>query len=103
MEKVLKTFPASRWPSVQVGSMAIIGLFMFLVFAQSRWSLIAALMLILSWRACLSVYKEVRKQTHKATTDAERLDANWLLMQMTVAIISLLSLCIMLLRSGHSI
>ncbi|WP_035353856.1 hypothetical protein [Edaphobacter aggregans] len=101
MEKVLKVFPASRWPLVQGVSLTLIGIAMLLVFAQSHWNLIAAIMLVISARSCWSVYRGVQRQSQRATTDEERLDANWQLMQLMLAVVSVLSLCILFLRSGR--
>ncbi len=98
MEKVLKVFPASRWPMVQDITIFLIGLFMFWVFERSGWNVIAAVALLSSATFCWSFYRGVRRQSQEATTDKERLDANWPLMQLAMAVISVLSLCLMILK-----
>jgi len=101
MEKAVKVFAASNWPYVQVGALVIIGLEMLLVIQQSGWSLAAASLLAVSASACWSIYQSVKQQSLRATTDRERLDANWQLLQLMIAVLSVLSLCIVFLRSGR--
>ena len=98
MEKVLKVFPASRWPIVQNMMIFLIGLVMFWVFERSGWSVIAAFPLLTSATFCWSFYRGVQRQSREATTDKERLDANWPLMQLAMAVISVLGLCLMILK-----
>jgi ABC-type polysaccharide/polyol phosphate export permease len=71
---------------------------MFWVFQRSGWSVIAAFALLTSATFCWSFYRDVRRQSQEATTDKERLDANWPLMQLAVAVISVLGLCLMILK-----
>src|ERR1700704_5672939 len=99
MEKrVLKVFPASRWPIVQNLFLGFIGLAMLLVFKQSRWDLSTGISLATSGLFCWTFYRGVQRKSREATTDKERLDANWPLMELSVAVVSLLGLCISILR-----
>jgi ABC-type polysaccharide/polyol phosphate export permease len=98
MKKELKVFPASRWPIVQNMMMLIIGLAMFLVFQRSGWNLLTAISLLTSAMFCWTFYRGVKRKILEATTAKERLDANWPLMELSMAVISLLGLCLTLLQ-----
>lgn len=99
MDKVLKMFPARSWSLVQGITLGIVGLVMLLVLEQSHWSPGAAILLIISARSCWSVYRSTQRQSQRATTDAERLQANWQLLELAMAVIAVLSLCIFFLRT----
>ena len=101
MENVLRVFPASNWPIVQRTAMGILFADMLLVVQQSGWSLTAIIMLTLSARCCWSIYRIVEQLSLRATTDRERADANWLLLELVVAMVAVLSLCILFLRAKH--
>jgi hypothetical protein len=101
MERVLRVFPAKNWPIVQGMLLALVGLFMFLVLKQSHWSMDVGIMLLLPVSICLMSYREARRNNGKATTDRERIDASEPFMQLALAVISVLALCISVLRSFH--
>jgi ribose/xylose/arabinose/galactoside ABC-type transport system permease subunit len=98
MEKVLKVFPVSRWPIVQNLMLGIIGLAMFLVFKRSGWDLSTAISLATSGLFCFTFYRGVQRKSREATTAKERLDANWPLMELTIAVVSVLVLCLTILK-----
>ena len=93
--------PYSNWPIVQAGALGIIALGMLWVVAQAQWSLSVAVWMLLPARSCWSIYREVQRQTKAATTSQERLNVNWQLAEMVFAMLSLLSLCIWILRNSH--
>jgi hypothetical protein len=100
MEKTVKVFPASNWPYVQRMFIGIIYLEMLLLLKESGWNLVAIILLGLCARSCWSIYRYVQQQSLRATISRERLDANWPLLELSFAVISVLSLCIFFLRSS---
>jgi hypothetical protein len=101
MERVLKIFPAKNWPVVQGGLLVFVGLFMAWLLWQSHWNLNDLIMLIIPASFCFDSYRWARRSTAKATTDRERIEANEPFVGMALAVISVLALCISILRSSH--
>ena len=98
MEKVVKVFPASRWPMIQNLMLSIIGLVMFLVLKRSGWDVSTGISLATSAVFCCTFFRGVQRRSREATTAKERLDANWRLMEFTVAVVSVLVVCLTLLH-----
>lgn len=101
MEKVLKAFPEKNWSVVQGGLLVVVGLFMAWLLWQSHWNLNNLIMLIIPASFCFGSYRWARRSTAKATTDRERIEANEPFIATALAVISVLALCISILRSLH--
>jgi hypothetical protein len=94
MEKVLKELPASNWSAYQIILISVLGLLMLWVLQRSGWDLSYAIPLAISALSCWMSFRSARKKTKEATTERERLDVNWQLSEITLAVGAVLAMCL---------
>jgi hypothetical protein len=88
--KTTKEYPAFVWVVANLISIGMVTSLMFLLLRRAHWDPYITVLLVGAFAACFWIALSLRRMSRLATATEMKLEGQWILVQLTVVVLSLL-------------